>query len=89
MPPAPRRFAGRAAIREFLAGGPLAHRWRFVCTTANGQLAFGTYRWDDGHGAYLPGGLDVLTLREDGVAEIVSFLEADFAAHGLAPSLPG
>ncbi|MBO3749334.1 sigma-70 family RNA polymerase sigma factor [Streptosporangiaceae bacterium NEAU-GS5] len=89
MPPVPAWFAGRKAIRDFLLSGPLACGWRFVPTEANGQLAFGTYRWDGDHAAYRPGGLDVLTLRWDGIAEVVSFLEADFAAHGLLPRLPG
>jgi RNA polymerase sigma-70 factor (ECF subfamily) len=89
MPPMPAWYAGRDAIRTFLVDGPLACRWRFVATRANGQLAFGTYRWDDDHAAYRPGGLDVLALRPDGIAEVVAFLDADFAAYGLAPSLPG
>jgi RNA polymerase sigma-70 factor (TIGR02960 family) len=89
MPPEPAWFAGRAAIREFLLDGPLTCRWRFVVGTANGQLAFGTYRWDDGRAAYLPGGLDVLTLGPDGIAEVVSFLDADLTAHGLPAHLPG
>ena len=89
MPPVPAWFAGRGAIRDFLLDGPLRHRWRLVATEANGQLAFGTYRWDGDHAAYRPGGLDVLTLRPDGIAQVVSFLEADFAAHRLPSSLPG
>ena len=89
MPPVTAWFAGRDVIRGFLLGGPLTCRWRFVRTFANGQLAFGTYRWSDDHAAYLPGGLDVLTLRRDGIAEVVSFLDADFAAFGLPSSLPG
>ncbi|MEU5675264.1 sigma-70 family RNA polymerase sigma factor [Micromonospora sp. NPDC047753] len=88
MPPVPTWFVGRQEIRDFLLSGPLACGWRFVTTEANGQLAFGTYRWDSAAAAYRPGGLDVLTLRRDGIAEVVSFLEADFAAHGLPPSLP-
>ncbi|MEV6367995.1 sigma-70 family RNA polymerase sigma factor [Micromonospora musae] len=88
MPPVRAWFAGRDVIREFLLGGPLTCRWRFVPTRANGQLAFGTYRWDEYQGAYLPGGLDVLTLRGESVAEVVSFLNADFAAFGLPPHLP-
>ena len=77
MPPLPEWYAGRDAIRAFLTTGPLADRWRFVPTRANGQLAFGTYLWVDG--AWTWGGLDVLTLRGGEVAEVVSFLDAKYA----------
>jgi hypothetical protein len=87
MPPLPLLHTGRDAIRRFLLDGPLGLRWRFLPTAANGQLAFGTYRWDDGVSAYLPGGLDLLRLRPDGVAEVVSFLEADLTGFGLPPRL--
>jgi hypothetical protein len=72
----------------FLTEGPLQSRWRFLPTSANGQLAFGTYLWDDAAGAYLPGGLDVLTIRGGRVAQIVAFLSADFTDYGLPASLP-
>ena len=77
----PRR--GRDEIRAFLLRGPLQSRWRFLPTTANGQLAFGTYMWDHAAGAYVPGGLDVLALRDGCVAEIVAFLTADLTRFGL------
>jgi RNA polymerase sigma-70 factor (TIGR02960 family) len=77
MPPLPEWYAGRDAIRAFLATGPLAERWRFVPTRANGQLAFGTYLWTDG--AWRWGGLDVLALRGGEVAEVVSFLDGKYA----------
>lgn len=63
MPPLPEWYRGQDEIRAFLLRGPLQSRWRFLPTTANGQLAFGTYLWDDATGQYLPGGLDVLTVR--------------------------
>lgn len=89
MPPVATWFAGRVAIRGFLLAGPLRCRWRFLPTTANGQLAFGTYRWDEQQAAYLPGGLDVLALRDRRIGEVVSFLDADLVAFGLPASLPG
>ncbi|GIE97500.1 DNA-directed RNA polymerase sigma-70 factor [Paractinoplanes rishiriensis] len=88
MPPEPARFTGRDAIRGFLLDGTVALGWRFRPVAANGQVAFGTYRRDDGLGAYVPCGLDVLTLRGHRIAEVVSFLDADFAAFGLPMSLP-
>jgi RNA polymerase sigma-70 factor (ECF subfamily) len=86
MPPLTAWYAGRAGIRAFLADGPLRSRWRFVPVGANGQLAFGTYRWDEERGEYVPAGLDVLVVRGGRVAEVVSFLDADFAAFGLPDS---
>jgi RNA polymerase sigma-70 factor, ECF subfamily len=85
MPPLPRWYRGRDEIRAFLLRGPLRSRWRFLPTTANGQLAFGTYMWDHAAAAYIPGGLDVLTLRDGRVAEITAFLTADLTRFGLPP----
>ncbi|MFE3449802.1 sigma-70 family RNA polymerase sigma factor [Nonomuraea sp. NPDC059194] len=87
MPPMTAWFEGHEGIRGFLLDGPLKWRWRFLPTTANGQLAFGTYLWDGERGAYVPGGLDLLVLRGSRVAEVVSFLEADFALFGLPEQL--
>ena len=50
--------------------------------------AFGTYLWDDAAGAYIPGGLDVLTIQNGRVAQIVAFLSADLTNYGLPASLP-
>ena len=88
MPPLHEWYHGPDAIRVFLTEGPLRSRWRFLPTSANGQLAFGTYLWDDDAGAYLPGGLDVLTLQNGRVAQIVAFLSADLTDYGLPASLP-
>ncbi|GAA1618324.1 sigma-70 family RNA polymerase sigma factor [Kribbella sancticallisti] len=87
MPPLPLWFAGHDGIRGFLLDGPLRSRWKLLPTTANGQLAFATYQWEDGR--YVPMGLDLLVLRGSAIAEVVSFLEADFAEFGLPTELPG
>jgi RNA polymerase sigma-70 factor (TIGR02960 family) len=86
MPPLPDWFSGRAAIMDFLVKGPLLEEWRFLPASANGQLAFGTYLWDGTR--FVPGGLDVVVLRGSEIAEVVSFLEADFPSFGLPSSLP-
>lgn len=83
MPPLPEWYRGREAIRTFLVDGPLTRRWRFVPARANGQLAFGTYLWDAQRTAYVPGGLDLLILRGGRIAEVVSFLTADFSMFDL------
>ncbi|MEU2614871.1 sigma-70 family RNA polymerase sigma factor [Micromonospora sp. NPDC007271] len=87
MPPLTAWYAGRDAVREFLVEAVLQHRWRFLPVRANGQLAFGTYRWDGERLAYVPAGLDLLTLRGDRVAEVVSFLDAHFPDFGLPAQL--
>jgi len=83
MPPLPQWYQGQDEIRAFLLRDPLQSRWRFLPTRANGQIAFGTYRWDDAAGAYIPGGLDVLTLLDGRVSDIVAFLTADLTRFGL------
>ena len=88
MPPLPEWYQGPDAIRAFLVGGPLESRWRFLPTSANGQLAFGTYLWDDAAARYVPGGLDVLTIEAGRVAQIVAFLSADLTEFGLPATLP-
>jgi RNA polymerase sigma-70 factor (TIGR02960 family) len=88
MPPLPEWYHGADAIRAFLTAGPLQSRWRFLPTSANGQLAFGTYLWDDSANGYIPGGLDVLTIDNGRVAQIVAFLSADLTDFGLPASLP-
>jgi RNA polymerase sigma-70 factor (ECF subfamily) len=89
MPPLAAWYAGRSGIRAFLVEGPLTERWRFVPVQANGQLAFGTYRWDDARASYVPAGLDLLVLRDTRIAEVVSFLDADLPMFGLPAELAG
>jgi RNA polymerase sigma-70 factor (TIGR02960 family) len=88
MPPLSQWYRGPEAIRAFLTGGPVQSRWRFLPTSANGQLAFGTYLWDDAARAYIPGGLDVLTIKDGHVSQIVAFLSADLTDFGLPATLP-
>jgi RNA polymerase sigma-70 factor (ECF subfamily) len=44
--------------------------------------------WDDEAGAFIPGGLDVLTIRDGRVDEVTVFLEADLTRFGLPAQLP-
>jgi RNA polymerase sigma-70 factor (ECF subfamily) len=89
MPPLAAWYEGHAGIRAFLVEGPMKHRWRFVPTQANGRPAFGTYMWDGARAAYVPAGLDLLVLRDARIAEVVSFLDADFSMFGLPMELAG
>jgi RNA polymerase sigma-70 factor (TIGR02960 family) len=43
----------------------------------------------DAAGAYVPGGLDVLTLRNGSVAGVTAFLTADLTRFGLPPRIAG
>lgn len=87
MPPLTAWYTGHDGIRGFLLDGPLQRRWRFLPAAANGQMAFGTYMWDDARSAFVPGGLDLLVLRGGRVAEVVSFLDADLPSFGLPAQL--
>jgi RNA polymerase sigma-70 factor (TIGR02960 family) len=83
MPPLFEWYSGHDGIRAFLVEAPMTRRWRFLPARANGQLAFGTYMWDETEAAYVPAGIDLLALRGDRIAEVVSFLMADLTQFGL------
>jgi RNA polymerase sigma-70 factor, ECF subfamily len=76
MPPMQTWYSGRESIVAFLSEWPLSGRWRWrhVPAHANGQLAVGSYTWDEEEKAYLPFALDVLTLRGEQISEITSFI---------------
>lgn len=83
MPPLPEWYEGPDDIRSFLVEKAMTFRWRFLPAQANGQLAFGTYMWNEDRAVYLPAGLDLLVLRGTKIAEVVSFLTADLTQFGL------
>jgi RNA polymerase sigma-70 factor, ECF subfamily len=90
MPPLPSWYRGREAVAVFLRGVPLggAKRWRLIPARANGQLAFGKYIWDEERHAFMPHGVNVLTLRGTQIEEITAFLTPDaFRQFGLAHAL--
>jgi RNA polymerase sigma-70 factor (ECF subfamily) len=77
MPPLASWFGGEESIRIFLEGWPMsgAWRWRALPVRANGQAALAFYTWDDGHQAYLPFALNVLTFRADErIGDVVAFV---------------
>ena len=91
MPPLPSWYAGRDAIRTFLRGWPFsgAKRWRLVPASANAQLAFGGYTWDEETRGFIPHEVNVLTLRGAAIEEIAAFLAPDaFARFGLPDLIP-
>jgi RNA polymerase sigma-70 factor, ECF subfamily len=86
MPPVPTWYSGREAVAAFLRRLPLAGNWswRVVPTSANGQLAFGQYVWDEDKGAFVPHEVTVLTLGGERIQEITVFLADDvFPRFGL------
>jgi RNA polymerase sigma-70 factor (ECF subfamily) len=90
MPPQAVWFHGRDDIGEFLPTGPLSIRRRFLPLRSNGQLAFGTYKWDEGEGCFVGNAVHVLTLRGEEITECTCFLTLDvFPAFGLDERLPG
>jgi RNA polymerase sigma-70 factor (ECF subfamily) len=89
MPPDPTWYRGRDAIATFLPRGPLSMRWRLLPARANGQLAFGTYRWEPTKGVYEAHALDVLTLEGAQVKEITAFRAPEvFRSFGLPEQVP-
>jgi RNA polymerase sigma-70 factor, ECF subfamily len=90
MPPQPEWYAGREAVRAFLAARPLSAglRWRVVPTRANGQLAFAHYDFDADEGTYHLGHVCVLSLEGDRIKEITAFhAPAAFASFDLPETL--
>jgi RNA polymerase sigma-70 factor (ECF subfamily) len=92
MPPIPTWFRGRDAIATFLRTRPLAAgtRWRLLPTRANGQPAFGHYRWDAATERFMPHGVTVFTLRGDRIGELTSFLSPELCPRfGLPDEIAG
>ena len=89
MPHSGTRHRGREAISAFLPAGPPG-RWRLVPARANGQLAFGAYRWDPRTRSHRAALLDVLALRGGKIAEVTAFaVPGAFRRFGLPDGLPG
>jgi RNA polymerase sigma-70 factor (ECF subfamily) len=74
MPPLPTWYRGHEAIAVFLHRFALQDRWRLLPTSANGQLAFGCYAWQQEASSYTPLSLDVLTLDGPVATEVTSFV---------------
>jgi RNA polymerase sigma-70 factor (ECF subfamily) len=92
MPPAPIEVRGPAAIGEFFAQrawwGP--HRARLVPTRATGQPAFAMYLRDAAGPVVRAHGIVVLTVDDDGIANITRFGDTRlFARFGFPTTLDG
>ncbi|MFR9774939.1 sigma-70 family RNA polymerase sigma factor [Micromonospora sp. MS34] len=91
MPPMPHWYRGIEAVLDFARSAPLGPcgSWRHLSTGANGQLAVAAYLRREASGPYLPWSIDVLTLRDERITGITSFVGAAYlAAFGLPATLP-
>jgi RNA polymerase sigma-70 factor (ECF subfamily) len=89
MPPDDRSYRGREAIADswLMPGGP-PPRLRYVPTSANGQPALGTYQLDPERRRFVPIALDVLTLRDARIVDVVAFRTPEvFPFFGLPDEL--
>lgn len=77
MPPTPSWYQGRADIHALISksifAGDAIGRWRLLPTRANGQQGFGLYRVGDSPSAYHAYGIQVLTLADGAIADIITF----------------
>lgn len=96
MPPLPHWYRGVRAVADFAARVPFrCGSWRYRLVGANGQPAVAFYLrddttppWQDTGGSYRAWSITVLTLRDDRIADIVTFLGPEhFPRFGLRPSL--
>ena len=86
MPPLPSWYRGREAVAAFLEAVVLRSgtRWRLVPARANGQLAFGNYRWDEEREIFRPRSLSVLTFDGERITDYTTFLGPEvIASFGL------
>jgi RNA polymerase sigma-70 factor, ECF subfamily len=92
MPPTPGTAVGRdEMIRVWVDGGfgcGTLGRLRCVATRANRGPAVACYRLREGDVAYRPLAMDVLTIEEGLVSEILTFPPDLFESFGLPPELP-
>jgi RNA polymerase sigma-70 factor (ECF subfamily) len=91
MPPLAHWYRGLAAVADFAVRVPFSRcgSWQYRTTTANGQPAVGFYLRRDDTGPYLSWSITVLTLRDDRIADITSFIGPEhFPPFSLPASLP-
>ncbi|MBC6450293.1 sigma-70 family RNA polymerase sigma factor [Actinokineospora xionganensis] len=91
MPPLPHWYEGLAAVADFATQVPMGTcgSWRHVTIAANGQPAVASYLCATGVGDHTAWSINVLTFRDNRIAEITSFIGAEhFPAFDLPASLP-
>ncbi|MEU4242176.1 RNA polymerase subunit sigma-70 [Actinoplanes sp. NPDC026619] len=91
MPPLRGWYSGLPAVRDFVERVPLGScgRWQHLATTANAQPAMASYLCAPGSDVFDAWAIDVLTVRDNRIAAITSFIGAGhFAAFGLPGVYP-
>ncbi len=91
MPPLAHWYSGIEAVTGFAVEVPLGRcpSWRTEVVTANGQPAVACYLGEAADAVHHPWSITVLSLRDDRIRDITSFLDADlFARFGLPPAKP-
>lgn len=89
MPPLPHWYQGIEAVMDHAVRVPLTGcgSWQNVPTSANAQPALACYLWNGDAGTYLAWSLNVLTLSDERITAITSFLDPGcFEQFGLPPS---
>ena len=91
MPPFRTWYAGRDSVIAFLRKTPLrGRRWRVLPSHANGQLSFACYLVSDETGAYEWHSMEVVSIRDDRIAEIIAFIDPDgYTSFGLPATVAG
>jgi RNA polymerase sigma-70 factor (ECF subfamily) len=78
MPPSPSWYRGRLAVTTLVGamafGGDAHGRWRLLPTVANACPAFAVYQYDEPSGVYQAFGLQVLSIKDSLVVDIVAYL---------------
>jgi RNA polymerase sigma-70 factor, ECF subfamily len=83
MPPPPTWYRGRDAVATFLRVVAFAPgtRWRLLPVRANGQLAFGEYRWNETTKRFVGRAVMVLTIGDAMIADITAFGSPELFRH--------
>lgn len=91
MPPIPAWYEGRAAIATVLSTGIFTpgRQWRLLPTHANDSPAFGLYRQESEADAYQLIGLIVLSVAEEQISSLATFLDlSSFSSFALPLTFP-
>lgn len=77
MPPTPGWYCGKASVgalvRKTIFSGEARRRWHLLPTGANGQVGFGLYKLNESTGMYEGYGIQVISVIEGQVGDIITF----------------
>ncbi len=85
MPPIPAWYQGRETVRALVSrtvfSGDAQNRWRLRPIRANGQPAFGLYRVAETPGHYSAYGIQVVTLADQAISDVITFVKPALFPH--------